>query len=82
MNNYLSHEMQVALVAVVVAFIIAMTFYSIKKYGIKSKVSASMFGGFCVGLLFSYYYLSPLILAPLGMIIGIACGKRHKKIKS
>ena len=49
---------------------------AIKKYGLKSKNSTSMFIGLMIGSLVGYYFLNSVICAFVGMIVCTGYAKK------
>ena len=65
----MSNEIQTVITILIVFTMVLLGIRTIKKYGIKSKNSASMFIGFIIGSLFGYYFLNSVICAFVGMVL-------------
>ena len=65
----MSNEIQTVITVLIVLAMVLLGIRTIKKYGIKSKNSASMFIGFIIGSLVGYYFLNSVICAFVGMVL-------------
>ena len=59
----MSNEIQTVITVLIVLAMVLLGIRTIKKYGIKSKNSASMFMGLMIGSLVGYYFLNSVICA-------------------
>lgn len=72
MNN----EIQAVITVLIILAIALLGIRTIKKYGLKSKNSTSMFIGLMIGSLVGYYFLNSIICAFVGMIVCTGYAKK------
>ena len=72
MNN----EIQAVITVLIILAMALLGIRTIKKYGLKSKNSTSMFIGLMIGSLAGYYFLNSVICAFVGMIVCTGYAKK------
>lgn len=72
MNN----EIQAVITVLIILAMALLGIKTIKKYGLKSKNSTSMFIGLMIGSLVGYYFLNSVICAFVGMIVCTGYAKK------
>lgn len=72
MNN----EIQAVITVLIVLAMALLGIRTIKKYGLRSKNSTSMFIGLIIGSLVGYYFLNSVICAFVGMILCMGYVKK------
>lgn len=65
----MGNEIQAIITVLIVLAMVLLGVRTVKKYGIKSKNSMSMFMGLIIGSLIGYYFLNSVICAFIGMVL-------------
>ncbi len=65
----MENEMQAVITVLIVLAMVLLGIRTVRKYGIRSKNSASMLIGLIVGSLVGYYFLNSVICAFAGMVL-------------